>query len=84
MSGDDMTYKEFIDKYGDEKVMFSSYYKYTFNFRSKNGLFICVGGCSDDIYRFDVEAGMEYSVGCLMPYSASLGDKNLGGWIENM
>ena len=79
-----MTYKEFIDKYGDEKVMFSSYYKYTFNFRSKNGLLISVGGCGDSVYRFDVEEGMEYSVRGLGPYSATLGDTNLGYWDENM
>lgn len=84
MSGDNMTYKEFIDKYGDEKVIFSEYYKYTFTFKNKSGLCICVGGCGDDIYRFDVVAGKEYSVGCLMPCSASLGGENLGFWDENM
>ena len=79
-----MTYKEFINKYGDEKVMFYSYYKYTFKFKSVNGLVISVGGGSDTIYRFDVEEGREYCVRELATYSASLDDENLGFWDENM
>lgn len=78
MSMDDMAYEEFIDKYGDEKVLFSSYYKYTFNFRSVNGLLVSIGGCSDEIYRASIEAGVEYSVRALNPCSAYLDGTHLG------
>lgn len=53
-----MTREEFIAKYGDVKVTFDCYYKYTFSFSGTcdNGyaIFVDVGGSSDDIYRFSV------------------------------
>ena len=75
-----MKQEEFIKKYGEEKVKFSSYYKYSFTFKNEKGLSISVGGDSDDIYRFDVDADKEYLVSALEPMSASLNDESLGYW----
>ena len=46
-----LTYEEFLEKYGNEKVKFKSYYKYNFTFSNEKGLIICFGGNSDDIYK---------------------------------
>jgi len=57
--------KEFLEMYGEAKVVFTSYYKYSFSFRGEfNGksIYVSVGGSADDIYRFDVDAGKEYAV----------------------
>lgn len=57
--------KEFLELYGEAKVVFTSYYKYSFSFRGEfNGksIYVSVGGNADDIYRFDVDAGKEYAV----------------------
>ncbi len=48
-----MNAQEFIDTYGNEKVQFNSYWKYTFTFCNLNVL-VSIGGNSDDIYRLDV------------------------------
>ena len=60
-----LTKKEFLDVYGEARVVFTSYYKYSFSFRGElNGksIYVSVGGNADDIYRFDVTAGKEYAV----------------------
>jgi hypothetical protein len=57
--------KEFLEMYGEVKVVFTSYYKYSFSFRGEfNGksIYVSVGGNADDIYKFDVTAGKEYAV----------------------
>jgi len=57
--------KEFLEMYGEAKVVFTSYYKYSFSFRGEfNGksMYVSVGGNADDIYRFDVTAGKEYAI----------------------
>lgn len=57
--------EEFLEIYGEAKVIFTSYYKYSFSFRGEfNGksVYVIVGGNADDIYRFDVDAGKEYLV----------------------
>ena len=77
-----MEYKEFIAKYGNEKVMFSSYYKFSFCFKNKVGLQISVGGNADFIYRLEVEPDKEYIVKELEPYAAYLNDTNLGYWYD--
>lgn len=65
-----MTYDEFIEKYGNEKVKFKSYYKFTFSFTNNKGLTVHVGGHSDDVYKFDILADKEYTVSDLEPVSA--------------
>ena len=53
-----MTREEFIAKYGDVKVTFDCYSKYTFSFSGTcdNGydIFVDVGGDSDNIYELEV------------------------------
>lgn len=55
-----MTMKEFLDEYGNEKVSFLFYYKYSFTFQGVaedcTEITITVGGSTDDIYKFDVKA----------------------------
>jgi len=57
--------KEFLEMYGEAKVVFTSYYKYSFSFRGEfNGksIYVSVGGNAEDIYRFNVDAEVEYAV----------------------
>ena len=75
-----MTYDEFIDEYGDKKVKFHSYYKYSFTF-SDGFLSVGVGGDHNDIYRFEVAADEEYSVASLEPSWADInGEFHSFGW----
>lgn len=69
-----MTKQEFMNKYGDVDVKFSSYYKYTFTFTGEfdgGVVLVEVGGGSSDIYRMEVCSGLSESVGGLDPYSGS-------------
>lgn len=50
-----MTYKEFMNKYGNVEVVFKQYYKYVFTFENKEkDIQISCGGDSSEIYRFQV------------------------------
>lgn len=52
-----MTDTEVAELFSDVPLLFDSYYKYSFAFSgSKDGYEIVTsfGGCSDDIYRYDV------------------------------
>ncbi len=70
-----MTSDEFMDKFGTIKAKFKSYYKYCFVFESTDGsVTFSVGGGSDDIYKFDVQADREYSVLELGPPGAQVGE----------
>lgn len=75
-----MTQKEFYEKYGDVKVKFSSYYKYTFTYTGNlpNGGRISVdyGANADDIYRFEVSADWEETINSLAPYAGTVYDKD--------
>lgn len=60
-----LTEKQFLEKYGEAKVVFAYYYKYSFTFTGEfegKKLHVIVGGSADDIYRFDVEPNKEYQV----------------------
>lgn len=71
-----MTREEFHEKYGEVKMKFESYYKYTFTFQSTmpDGKIIscCVGGDGDGIYRFEVAADREETINELSPYSGEV------------
>jgi hypothetical protein len=84
-----MTFTELVDKYGLVKVKFTTYYKYMFTFKGQiDGLevIVYVGGSSDDIYKFDVDADQEYEVRGLPFYGVEIweGSKLIGehtsGW----
>jgi hypothetical protein len=68
-----MTKAEFVEKYGDIKVKFANYYKYSFTFEGVlldgNRLAVRIGGSSDDIYRQSVSADIETTVADLSPYT---------------
>lgn len=74
-----MTREEFVEKYGDVTVKFSSYYKFTFTFSGvlANGdrIMVDVGGNSDDIYRMEVSADSEEAIAKLDAYSGSVWHK---------
>lgn len=71
-----MTQNEFLEKYGNVLVTFSSYYKYSFTYKGtlEDGSYIevRVGGNSDDIYRFEVFADKEKTIDDLYPYSGQV------------
>lgn len=71
-----MTESDFLEKYGDVKVKFHSYYKYSFNFMGTledgSTITVSVGGNSDDIYRFNVTADEEITVDSLYPYAGEV------------
>lgn len=62
-----------LEKYKNEVVKFTGYYKYTFTFRTMlqngNTLIAQVGGCTDSIYTLAVSPDMMSSVNALQPYS---------------
>ena len=58
-----ITYDEMIELYGDVEVVFSSYYKFSFNYRNEEKhITVTVGGMADDIYRFEVGADTKYKI----------------------
>ena len=61
-----------FEKYKNELVKFTGYYKYTFTFmtplQNGNTLVAQVGGCADSIYTFAVSSDMMASVYTLQPY----------------
>jgi hypothetical protein len=75
-----MTKEEFIEKYGEVKVKFSSYYKYTFNYIGTlpdgNVISVDCGGNADYIYRYEVVPDMEESVSSIDPYAGRVRDKD--------
>ena len=73
-----MNREEFFEKYGDVKVKFSSYYKYSFKFSNEElNIIIYLGGTSEDIYRFEVKANKEYAITELDPISAYVDNQKI-------
>ena len=71
-----MTREEFYEKYGEVEVVFTSYYKFTFNYGAllPDGLRLSVGygGNSDDIYRHEVGVGETIKIKDLNPYCGNV------------
>ena len=61
-----VSYEQFIEKFGQAKVKFLSYYKYSFTFSGQteegNKIHVTVGGSSDNIYKFVVDVNEFYTV----------------------
>ena len=77
-----MTKQEFLDKYGNVLVRFSTYYKYSFTFAGETDnltVTVSYGGSSDDIYRYDVSADVFLTVRDIDPNYGAVYDseKNL-------
>ena len=77
--------QEFIKLYGDTKVVFSWYYKFTFNYKGTlddgRTVIVSVGGNADDIYRFDVSAETPETIASLDPYAGNVQDQD-GAVVE--
>lgn len=62
----EISYKEFVELYGDVELEFDYYYKYMFVFKGEtedgHKVSVSVGGCADDIYKMEVHTGQEYMV----------------------
>lgn len=75
-----ITRQKFIEKYGDVKVKFLTYYKYTFTYTGTlpdgGTISIGFGGNADDIYRCDVIPDKEETVRFIYPYRGKVCDKN--------
>ena len=71
---------EFLEKYGGVKVTFSSYYKYTFLYTGElpdgGRISVGYGGNADDIYRYEVGADCEETVGSVNPNQGTAYDKD--------
>ena len=76
-----MTREEFMEKYGNAKVKFSSYYKFSFVFSGElpdgKRISVIVGGNADDIYRMEVDVNAEETVAPLYPHSGDVWDKGV-------
>ena len=81
-----MNYEEFIEKYGDIEVTFSSYYKYSFRYsailENGNELIVEIGGDTDNIYRMEVYNNESFTIRDLEPNGGWMNDKD-GVSIEN-
>ncbi len=66
MSSEKISKEKFVALYGNVKLKFVSYWKYTFSFtgvaESGDQVTIDYGGNSDNIYRFDVTADKEITL----------------------
>lgn len=75
-----MKYEDFIEKYGDIVVTFSSYYKYCFRYaavlENSNRLIVEIGGDTTDIYRMEVYNNESLTIRDLEPISGWLNDKD--------
>ncbi len=73
-----MTKTDFMEKYGDVKVKFCSYYKFTFTYEALlpdgKRLTCNYGGNSDDIYGLSVSPDVEETVNSVDPFSGSVFD----------
>ena len=67
---------EIIRKYGDVKLKFKYYYKYSFYYEGKapDGAVVCAsyGGDSEDIYKFRVDVDEEETLDILYPDFCSI------------
>ena len=72
-----LSYKEAMKKFGNRKVTFCSYYKYTFVFADEDELVIGVGGMAGDIYKLSVRCKKEYTVAELEPYFIDYKDQTV-------
>lgn len=73
-----LTEEQFFEKYGDVKVKFRRYYKYTFYYEGElpNGNEITVGwgGLADDIYKYEVVFDDENTVNVINPHFGQIFD----------
>jgi len=75
-----LTQSEFIEKYGDIEMSFTSYYKFCFGFEGKTPtgeiVRISIGGNSDDIYRLEVRNGVNGTLKSMEPDNGTVYNSN--------
>lgn len=78
---------EVMAKYGSVPLVFTSYYKYSFEFggQSEDGTFVScsIGGDANDIYRFQVTPDTTVLLGDLEWNSASITKDGKELWCEH-
>jgi hypothetical protein len=60
-----LTKEQFNEQYGEAKVIFTYYYKYSFNYEGMfegKKIYVSEGGSADDIYRQEVVPNKKYQV----------------------
>ena len=66
-----MTLEQVKEKYGNVKLKFSDYYKYSFNFTGTapdgEHVYASIGGGTCDLYRCEVRADEEETIATLSP-----------------
>lgn len=83
-----MNKEEFIEKYGEVKVKFDFYFKYTFYFKgileNGNSILCSFGGTADSIFKFGISSE-EISITDLNPIAAEISYDNivLAGYSTN-
>lgn len=83
-----MNLEQIKEKYGNVKMKFNGYYKYSFSFTGKTEdgeeVHASVGGSADDIYTLDVSAEKEETINSLWPnYITVLKDgKTIVDWND--
>lgn len=67
-----MNLQEIKERYGEVKLKFQSYYKYSFDFIGTTDkgeeITVAVGGNADDIYKLSVGASKEETINSLDPH----------------
>ena len=83
-----MSFEEIKEKYGDVKLKFNGYYKYSFSFtgRTEDGeeVYASIGGSADDIYKLEVSAEQEETINSLYPnyITVSKDGKEIVNWND--
>jgi hypothetical protein len=81
-----MNLEQIKEKYGNVKLKFNGYYKYSFSFtgETEDGeqIYASIGGNADEIYNLDVNAEKEESINSLCPnyISVSKDGKGIVDW----
>lgn len=83
-----MKLEQIKEKYGNVKLKFNGYYKYTFSFTGKTEdgeeVYASVGGIADDIYKLEVIAEKEETINSLCPnyITVSKNGKTIVDWND--
>lgn len=83
-----MNLEQIKEKYGNVKLKFNGYYKYSFSFTGKTEdgeeVYVSVGGNADDIYKLDVSAEKEETINSLWPnyIAVSKDGKEIVNWND--
>ena len=83
-----MNLDQIKEKYGDVKLNFNGYYKYSFSFTGKTEdgeeIYASIGGNADDIYKLEVSRDKEETINTLYPnyITVSKNGKDIVDWND--